>query len=120
MRIRNGALAATLTLASLVLPAYAQDAQNAREPEEERGARTKADASEQLGDGWITTKVKADLLGTDGVPGSAIDVDTKDGVVTLRGTVKSQAEADKAVSVAKGIDGVSKVKSELKVTPETK
>jgi len=114
MNVRNAALAA-LTIASLVSPAYAQDARDAREPEEERGARTKADASEQVGDAWITTKVKADLLVTEGVAGSAIDVDTKDGVVTLRGTLKSQAEADKAVEVARRIDGVGKVKSELKV-----
>ena len=49
------------------------------------------------------------------MPGSAIDVDTKNGVVTLTGTVESQAEADKAVSVAKGIRGVTNVKSKLKV-----
>ena len=119
MNVRNAAIATALTLATLVLPAYAQDAQN--EPEEEKGAaRTSADASEQMGDTWITAKVKADLLVTEDVPGSAIDVDTKNGVVTLSGTVKSKAEADKAVSVAKGIKGVTDVKSKLEVGSPTK
>lgn len=113
MNVRHAAMATALSLAALVLPAHAQDAQN--EPEEEKGARTTADASEQMDDTWITTKVKADLLVTEDVPGSAIDVDTKNGVVTLTGTVESQAEADKAVSVAKGIKGVTNVKSKLKV-----
>lgn len=113
MNVRNAAMATALSLATLVLPAHAQDAQN--EPEEEKGARTTADASEQMDDTWITTKVKADLLVTEDVPGSAIDVDTRNGVVTLTGTVESQAEADKAVSVAKGIKGVTNVKSKLKV-----
>lgn len=114
MNVRHAAMATALSLATLVLPAHAQDAQN--EPEEEKGAaRTTADASEQMDDTWITTKVKADLLVTEDAPGTAIDVDTKNGVVTLTGTVESQAEADKAVSVAKGIKGVTDVKSKLKV-----
>lgn len=120
MNVRNATMATALALATLVWPAYAQDAQ--QEPEEEKGAaaRTTADASEQMGDTWITTKVKADLLVTEDVSGSAIDVDTKNGVVTLTGTVESKAEADKAVSVAKGIKGVTDVKSELKVGSPTR
>lgn len=120
MNVRDAAMAKALTLATLVLPVYAQDAQ--QEPEEEKGAtaRTTADASEQIGDTWITTKVKADLLVTEDVPGSAIEVDAKNGVVTLTGTVKSKAEVDKEVSVAKGIKGVADVKSELKVGSPTR
>jgi hyperosmotically inducible periplasmic protein len=118
MNVRNAAVATAIALATLALPAHAQNAQD--EPEEEKGGRTTADASEQMGDTWIAAKVKADLLVTDDVPGSAIDVDTKNGVVTLTGTVKSKAEADKAVSVAKGIKGVTDVRSKLEVGSPTK
>ena len=111
MNVRNAAVATAIALATLALPAHAQNAQD--EPEEEKGGRTTADASEQMGDTWITAKVKADLLVT-------IDVDTKNGVVTLTGTVKSKAEADKAVSVAKDIKGVIDVKSKLEVGSPTK
>jgi len=76
------------------------------------------DVSEAVTDAWITTKVKADLLATDGVSGTDIDVDTKDGVVTLAGSVKSQEEADKALSVARDIKGVKKVESRLTVGEE--
>ncbi len=44
-------------------------------------------------------------------------VETKNGIVTLTGAVATQAEHDKAVAVAKGIEGVKSVKSTgLKVT----
>ena len=61
---------------------------------------------------------KADLLAADEVAGIAISVDTKDGRVTLNGTVKSQAEADAAIARAKAIEGVKEVTSNLKVEPE--
>ena len=93
---------------AFVQPAFAQ------QPETGAAQATET-AGEVVTDAWITTKVKTDLLATKDVPGTTIDVDTKDGVVTLNGTVKSQAEADKAVSVAKGIKGVTSVTSNLKV-----
>ncbi|PPT76591.1 BON domain-containing protein [Xanthomonas arboricola pv. populi] len=62
-------------------------------------------------DTWITTKVKADLLATDNVSGTDVKVETKNGIVTLTGTVATKAEHDKAVAIAKGIEGVKSVKS---------
>ncbi|WP_457096708.1 BON domain-containing protein [Lysobacter sp. P5_B9] len=82
--------------------------------------QTSNDASEVVSDAWITSKIKADLLAAHETPGMAIDVDTKDGAVTLNGTVKSQAEADKAVAHAKTIKGVKHVTSKLKVEPVRK
>jgi hyperosmotically inducible protein len=61
-------------------------------------------------------KVKAGLLATENVSGTAINVDTKDGVVTLTGNVESKTEADKAVSVSGGIEGATKVQSELTIS----
>jgi len=68
-------------------------------------------------DGWITTKTKLDLLTTDGVSGTAINVDTTDGNVVLHGKVKSDIEKSKAESVAKSIEGVKSVKNLLQVVP---
>ncbi|WP_313317267.1 BON domain-containing protein [Stenotrophomonas sp.] len=68
--------------------------------------------SEQPGtDTWITTKVKAELLTTKDVSGLEIKVETVNGVVTLSGTVASQAEVDRAVTAAKGVEGVKSVDS---------
>jgi hyperosmotically inducible protein len=63
----------------------------------------------------ISTRVKIALLDDAQVGPLRIDARTVQGVVTLSGTVKSQAEADHAVAVAKKVSGVRGVKSELKV-----
>jgi osmotically-inducible protein OsmY len=46
---------------------------------------------------------------------SDIDVDVDNGVVSLSGTVKTAEGKAKAVSIAKGTDGVKNVKDMLKV-----
>ena len=67
------------------------------------------------GDAGITSAVKAKLLADTTVSGLRIDVDTENGVVTLTGNVKSKAEADRAVMLARNTDGVTRVVSNLKV-----
>ena len=70
-----------------------------------------------IDDSTITTRVKTALLNDPDVGGLRIDVDTFKGVVTLSGRVKSQAEAQKAIGIAKRTDGVTDVKSTLQVEP---
>jgi hyperosmotically inducible periplasmic protein len=62
----------------------------------------------------ITTRVKTALLNDPEIAGK-IDVQTASGVVTLTGTVKTPAERDKAVAIARKVTGVSDVKSSLQV-----
>jgi hyperosmotically inducible periplasmic protein len=66
-------------------------------------------------DAAITTAVKSKLLADPAVGGLQIDVDTKGGIVTLTGTVASRTEADQAVKLARGTDGVDRVVDNLKV-----
>jgi hyperosmotically inducible periplasmic protein len=66
-------------------------------------------------DAAITTAVKSKLLADPAVGGLKIDVDTKGGVVTLTGTVASRTEADQAIKIARGTDGVDRVVDNLKV-----
>ena len=78
----------------------------------DHAAMTHADtheSAEPVTDSWITTKVKADLLTSKNVPGTEVMVETVNGVVTLKGTVASKAEHDKALRVTKGIKGVKSV-----------
>ena len=110
---KHWAIATAFAISLIALPAYAQEREERDTPVE----KTTNNAAEHVEDAWITTKVKADLMATKGVSGTAIDVDTKDGVVTLNGTVASRAEENKAVAVAKSIKGVMTVKSKLKVAP---
>lgn len=66
-------------------------------------------AGDAVSDGWITTKVKSVLLVEDATPGMQIEVETKDGVVSLSGTVANEAEKEAAISKAKGVKGVREV-----------
>ena len=66
-------------------------------------------------DSWIWFKAKAALATTDDLRDSTINVDVVNDVITLKGTVANAAEKTKAVSVAKGIEGVKSVTDQLKV-----
>jgi osmotically-inducible protein OsmY len=68
-----------------------------------------------IDDATITTRVKTSLLNDPDVGGLRIDVDTFKGVVTLSGGVKSPAERDKAIAIARKTPGVRDVKSTLQV-----
>lgn len=65
------------------------------------------------GDTATTSEVKAKLLADDIVPSRNVKVETTDGIVQLSGTVKSQAQSDRAESIAKAVDGVKSVKNDL-------
>lgn len=72
-----------------------------------------------IDDATITTRVKTALLNDPDVGGMRgglrIDVDTFKGVVTLSGAVRSAAERDKAMAIARKINGVVDVKSTLQI-----
>ena len=76
-------------------------------------------ASAAVTDAAITTKVKTSLLADPDVSGLRIDVDTRNGVVTLTGTVNSSAEKARALDLAGRVDNVSRVEDKLTVRPRT-
>lgn len=63
----------------------------------------------------IKTKLAADHVSS--LTNLKVDTDM-DGVVWLSGTTKTQAAADKAVEIARGTDGVIRVKNDIVVRPE--
>lgn len=70
-------------------------------------------------DTMITTKVKTKLT-TDRVKNLvSVNVDTKDGVVHLKGTVPNGQAKAEAERLAKDTDGVLSVTNDIKVSPET-
>jgi len=68
-----------------------------------------------VSDSWITSKVKTVLMFNKRVEGADIDVDTSDGVVTLEGTVQSEAQAEQVVALAEDVVNVKSVVSRLRV-----
>lgn len=74
-----------------------------------------AKTSATTDDASISTRVKIALLNDPQVGSQRLEVKTFQGVVTLSGTVRSQAEADQAIAAARRIKGVRDVKSELRI-----
>ncbi|MCB1954816.1 MAG: BON domain-containing protein [Rhodocyclaceae bacterium] len=72
-----------------------------------------SDAGQVVEDAAITTAVKAELIRADDVDALKIDVDTRDGEVTLSGTAPSDAAREKAESLAEKVDGVKEVHNKL-------
>lgn len=70
---------------------------------------------EAAGDAAVTAKVKAALLAEKGVDGMRINVDTRDGNVTLSGNVPEPAQIERATQVARGVEGVKDVDNRLRV-----
>ena len=70
-------------------------------------------------DSVITTKIKAKLADEKMSSLAHIKVDTHSkGAVVLSGKVRSQEEADRAVSIARDTEGVTSVKSRLHIKKE--
>ena len=69
----------------------------------------------QKGDSWTTAKTKIALFADSRVKGREINVETKAGVVMLRGKVDSIEAKNAAAEIAKTVDGAASVKNELQV-----
>ncbi|HKQ98623.1 MAG TPA: BON domain-containing protein [Candidatus Polarisedimenticolia bacterium] len=71
---------------------------------------------EHIDDATISAAVKTRLLGDPTVKGSTIDVDVREGVVFLTGSVRSQEESDRAVELARTTEHVRDVKPNIVVS----
>jgi hyperosmotically inducible protein len=72
-----------------------------------------------IDDATIVARVKTALLNDPQIGSAKIDVDAVNGIVTLSGRVKSEAEATRAAALARGAAGVTEVKSMLQVVLPT-
>src|SRR5262249_7525386 len=74
--------------------------------------------ADQPKDAYTTTKVKMELLTSEGFEPLHINVDTLDGVVTLQGKVPTAEAKAKAAEEARSVKGVKDVRNLLAVVPE--
>ena len=70
---------------------------------------------EYVDDTVITTKVKAAIFNEPSLKVAQINVETFKGVVQLSGFVRSQADINKAVEVARGVGGVKSVRNDMRL-----
>lgn len=117
----------TTIVAGLTPPGGLDDKAAATTGEVAREADAKTDAAQKkasdtadnIGDATkdaaLTAAVKSKFLADTKVSGLKIDVDTRNGVITLTGTVPTAAEKSRAGLVAKETDGVKSVVNNLKI-----
>ena len=81
----------------------------------EKVATGAAAAQHALANATLTGKIKAKIALDDTIKAANINVDTADGVVTLTGTVATDAQRTRVVQLARETDGVKSVVNRLTV-----
>jgi osmotically-inducible protein OsmY len=87
---------------------------------DQAGSKVKSmakDAKTGITDSWVTSKTKIALFADEGVKGRQISVETKNGMVMLRGKVDSEEAKMAAGDVAKRVEHVKGVRNDLQVVP---
>lgn len=79
------------------------------------GERIAADSGRAMSDTAITASIKTDLIKDPDLSVLKIDVDTKDGVVTLNGLAGNEAAKQRAEKMASAVKGVKEVRNFLAV-----
>jgi hyperosmotically inducible protein len=69
-------------------------------------------------DAAITTEVKAKITDDELLDATNIDVDTKEGIVTLKGTVTRTDQEQQAIQIARTVPNVKDVVSQLQIEPQ--
>lgn len=76
-------------------------------------------STQAVNDSTLTAKVKSKLAADSETSATKISVETKDGVVTLSGTVPTGTEKTKAEQIARNTEGVKRVANDIKVDAES-
>jgi len=113
----------SLSVAALMLagaPAYTRaqstsETPGATEKMEQKAKSTMKEAQGEVSDAWVTAKTKIALFGDERVKGRQISVETKGGIVMLRGKVDSEQAKMAAMETANGVEHVKGVRNELQV-----
>ncbi len=73
----------------------------------------------RVDDAVLTARIKTEMTADGRVSPTRVNVDTLNGIVTLKGEVPTQQEKDAAAQVAGKIEGVKRVENQLSVNPAT-
>lgn len=114
MLIRNvSTVLLTAALALSVTACATNSSSHSKGPAEEKAQQ----AGRFLDDTAISMKIKSALAQDKAVSALAVNIDTKDGYVTLKGDVPNEEAARAAIRHASQTEGVRGVKSELVIKP---
>ena len=83
----------------------------------EKAAVAAAKTKETIAEAAVTTKIKAKMALDDTIKSRGIDVSTNGTTVTVSGTVRSAAERERALALARETAGISHVVDGLRIEP---
>ncbi len=86
----------------------------------EKASHEASNAGQHIEDAWITAKIQSKYFANADIKSRKIDVDTRNGVVTLKGEVGAPAAREVAMNLARETDGVTRVVNNLKIDPSLK
>jgi hyperosmotically inducible protein len=115
-RYQDGQIVSPAGGPALTLPEV--EAARARDKGAEIGHRVAQEgrqAKRALSDVTLTGKIKSKVALDDTLDGSDLDVDTTRGVVTISGTVRSSAQKERALQLARETRGVASVTDRIAV-----
>jgi osmotically-inducible protein OsmY len=72
-------------------------------------------AAAPAGDETLTARIKSQLSSDTQIKGAPLDVSAKNGVVLLQGTVTTKAAKQRALTLARGTDGVTQVVDRIRI-----
>jgi hyperosmotically inducible periplasmic protein len=70
-----------------------------------------------IDDSIITTMIKSGLLADSGINSADIVVETNKGVVRLSGVVENKMQMERAVDIARTVEGVKDIENRMTVKP---
>lgn len=118
MNTQNKSFVLTLILISGLALAGCGKSEKAAAPAAPQ-PEAKTTVGTDVDDGAITTKVKSALLADADVKSFDIKVETRKGEVQLSGFVDNQTQIDRAIAVAKGVQGVKSVDNKMTLKTAT-
>ncbi|MDN7998396.1 BON domain-containing protein [Burkholderia multivorans] len=120
-RTRRIGLAIAVAAATCALAApnvYAAGDDSASSSSSSSSSSSHSSTGTKIRDATITTKAKAELVGTSGLKSGDIHVKTRHGVVMLTGSVPDEQQRTMAVDAVKKVDGVQSVRDQLTIRPK--
>lgn len=111
-QINLTAIAAALTLA---FGAHALAAESTPQSGSKAASGSTASVGEYVDDAVITSKIKTAVFQDSTLKATEINVETHQGIVQLTGFVKSRADINQAVRLARGVKGVKSIKNDMVV-----
>lgn len=113
MNTQNKLLVLTITLVGALSIAGCGKSDEKAAPPAGPKPEAKTTVGTEIDDNVITTKVKSALLADPDTKSFDIKVETRKGEVQLSGFVDNQTQIDRAIAVARGVEGVKNVDNKM-------